>query len=59
MKKSKIRREAEAALPPELRETFNALVDEYAESCKRHFGQSFGNYKSFADLVRAGWRKQP
>ena len=53
------RKEAEATLPADSCQTFNALVDDYEAACQAHVkgGRIFRNYNILADLVRAGWRK--
>ena len=54
----KKRQEAEAKLPSELREAFNALVEDYEAACQAHVkGGRIWNYNILADLIRAGWRK--
>jgi hypothetical protein len=53
------RKEAEVTLPTELRQMFNALVEDYETACQAHIkgGYVFRNYNILADLIRAGWRK--
>jgi hypothetical protein len=55
--KSEAHRKAEATLPPEQREIFNNLVEEYRNSALVHTGQTWVNYVILADLIAAGWRK--
>jgi hypothetical protein len=55
----KKRTQAEAGLPAELRLTYNALVDEYETVAKTYTSHTWVNYDILADLVRAGWRKDP
>lgn len=50
-------KQAEAALPPALRDTFNALVNDYQDAALAHTGRLFVNYRILAELVLAGWRK--
>lgn len=55
----KKRTQAEAGLPAELRLTYNALVDEYETAARVYTSHTWVNYDILADLVRAGWRKDP
>ena len=59
MAKTKMHIAAEAALEPQLRDQFNALVEDYKEGCRVHVqgGKEFVNYNILADLIRAGWRR--
>ena len=57
MPKNDKRTQAEAALPAELREIFNTLVDDYKTAAETYTGQVWVNYNILSDLVRAGWRK--
>ena len=61
MVKTSKHRSAEELLPPELRDGFNVLVEDYREACRAHVsgGKEFVNYNILADLIRAGWRKVP
>jgi len=58
--KSEKHTEAEAALPANLRETFNLLIDDYMDASETHTSDNSRrvNYNILADLVQAGWRKQ-
>lgn len=60
MPKKDKRAEANAALPVELRDIFDALVEDYMVSCEARLRDHSRrvNYNILADLVRAGWRKQ-
>ena len=50
---------AEQSLPESLRDTFKMLVEDYKVSAEAHTGRVWVNYNILADLVRAGWKKQP
>jgi hypothetical protein len=49
-------KEAEEALPEELRPFYRQLVQEYEFLTVSHYGRGYVAYKVIADLVRAGWR---
>ena len=55
------RKQAEESILLELHKTLDALIRDYEEACKTNVkgGKVFRNYGIFADLIRAGWRKQP
>lgn len=57
MPKTKAHAAAESALPPDLRDPFNILVEDYKTAAEAHTGQKWVNYKILADLIRSGWRK--
>ena len=49
-------REAEQALPEELRLFYRQLVQEYEFLAATNYGRGYVAYKVIADLIRAGWR---
>ena len=59
MQKTKAHKQAEDALPAELRDAFNMLVSEYKKSCVLHTSdhKERVNYNILADLVKTVWRK--
>ena len=57
MAKTKAHIEAEAKMPPELRATFNEIVQDYKNAAESRTGQIWVNYNILGDLVRDGWRK--
>ena len=59
MAKTKAHENAESALSAELRDTFNALVQDYMDASERHTADHSRrvNYNILSDLVRAGWKK--
>jgi hypothetical protein len=51
------RKQAESMLPPDLREVFDALIDDYQDAAFTHAGALWVNYKVLAELVLAGRQK--
>jgi hypothetical protein len=49
-------REAEEALPEDLKPIFKRFVEEYEYLTATHYGRGYVAYKVIADLVLAGWR---
>jgi hypothetical protein len=56
---SEARKRAEATLPADAIETFDALVRDYQTAAENHVPgqQRWVNYNILVDLVRNGWRK--
>lgn len=48
--------EVEATLPPELREIFRQLVEEYRFLATAKTGRGYVYYEALAELVKGGWR---
>ena len=44
------------SLPPELREVYRQLVEEYAFHTEVKYGRRYVTYEVLAQLVRSGWR---
>jgi len=51
--------EAQATLPPELREMLRAFAEDYLSASEKHVkgGRAFVNYRILAELMRSGWRR--
>jgi hypothetical protein len=51
--------EAQASLPPELREMLRTFAEDYMAASEAHVkgGKAFVNYNILAELIRAGWRR--
>jgi hypothetical protein len=43
-------------VPPELRNVFDELVEDYKLFGKRHYGTTLVSYEIIADLILNGWR---
>jgi len=50
-------REAQATLPPELRDMLRTFAEEYLAASEMHVGKAFVSYKILAELLRNGWRQ--
>jgi hypothetical protein len=48
---------ARDSLPRELRQHFDAFVDDYKFSAIAHYHKPFISYAVLADMVRCGWRR--
>lgn len=53
------REEARAALPEELRSTFDKLCDETLGWSRYYYNTNFISYSIIKELVRDGWTKSP
>lgn len=49
-------KEAEEALPEDLRPLLRRFVEEYEYLTRIHYGRGYVAYKVLADLILAGWR---
>jgi len=51
--------DAEATVPPALRDTFEQLMAEYQFAALKHHRRPFCSPKVIAELVRMGWTSPP